>query len=561
MAGRDPGKDGAASAANNPITPGDASADPHGETVARTSAEIGKNPVTPMDDEAADPHGKTVATPSGVDPAHPISGPTFVGSTEDLSGQHITERYVLEEKVGQGGMGAVYRAKHTEIGKQVAIKILLEKYAEKDQVVARLRQEARLASSIGHEHIIDITDIGYTNDGRTFVVMEYLEGMSLGQRIAHNGPLERSCAIRIARQVASALAAAHDKDIVHRDIKPENVFLLKRKGLDFAKVVDFGISKAMVNDPENESPRLTQTGMVLGTPLYMSPEQARGDEGLDHRIDIYALGVIMYEMVTGEVPHRGSNYLNVLSQIVTNEVISPSSRRQDLDADFEAVILKAMAKDRDERYQTMEELDADLQILQDDDPSLSTSGVRVSAFRWHKKRQRSKLRLLWYAAGIALLLSAVAVTITMVMPDDASSKDALAAVPVDAAPPPPPADATPAKVVEETVTIEIKSIPAGATVYADDGSRVLGTTPVKHAFVKANKQIPIIAELEGYKTAEVNVNPIEAAKQGVTIRLKKAPKNWKKPPRKPPTAAANKNSNKGSDDTAGGELSGNPFND
>src|SRR5512139_1366641 len=256
------------------------------------------------------PHAGVQALPS-----NSLSGPLseIVGST--LSG-----RYLVTRKVGQGGMGAVYEATHTLIGKRVAVKVLLEKYAQRKAIVQRLEQEAKLASSIGNEHIIDITDFGSTEDGRTYVVMEYLEGESLAECLARESKLSEQRILRIIQQATSALGAAHAKGIVHRDIKPENLFLLRRKDQDFVKVVDFGISKSLRASDEQEEPqRLTQTGMVLGTPLYMSPEQARGDEQVDHRVDLYALGVIMYEAATGRVPFTGANYLSVISQVLNDE--------------------------------------------------------------------------------------------------------------------------------------------------------------------------------------------------------------------------------------------------
>src|SRR6185295_5223016 len=162
----------------------------------------------------------------------------------------------------------------------------------------------RLASSIGHEHIVHVTDFGTTSDGRAFVVMEFLEGESLAQLVIRDAPLPVERSLRSARQIASALGAAHDKGIVHRDVKPENVYLVRRGDADFVKVVDFGISKAVKQGGGDgdaaESYRLTHTGLLLGTPLYMSPEQARGEESLDHRVDIWALGVMLYECLTGE---------------------------------------------------------------------------------------------------------------------------------------------------------------------------------------------------------------------------------------------------------------------
>ncbi len=207
-------------------------------------------------------------------------------------------------RIGEGGMGAVYEAKHALIGKRVAVKVLLEKFHAKSDFVARLLQEARLASSIGHENIVDVTDFGTTDDGRSFVVMEFLDGESLADLERREAPLPIERSLRIARQAASALGAAHAKGIFHRDVKPENLYLVRRGDADFVKVVDFGISKAVKpgGDDGAEAYRLTHTGLLLGTPLYMSPEQARGDEDLDHRADIWALGVLLYECLTGRGP-------------------------------------------------------------------------------------------------------------------------------------------------------------------------------------------------------------------------------------------------------------------
>src|SRR3954454_588589 len=164
---------------------------------------------------------------------------------DPLVGAALAGRYLIIRRIGEGGMGAVYEARHVVIGKRVAVKVLLEKFLTKSDFVARLLQEARLASSIGHENIVDVTDFGTTDDGRSFVVMEFLDGEALSQLVMREAPLPVERSLRIARQVASALGAAHAKGIYHRDIKPENVYLVRRGDADFVKVVDFGISKAV----------------------------------------------------------------------------------------------------------------------------------------------------------------------------------------------------------------------------------------------------------------------------------------------------------------------------
>ena len=274
---------------------------------------------------------------------------------DSLIGATLAGRYEIVRRIGEGGMGAVYEARHVVIGKRVAVKVLLEKFLTKSDFVARLLQEARLASSIGHENIVDVTDFGTTDDGRSFVVMEFLDGEALSQLIMREAPLPVERSLRIARQVASALGAAHAKGIYHRDVKPENVYLVRRGEADFVKVVDFGISKAVKqggNEEGADAYRLTHTGLLLGTPLYMSPEQARGDEDLDHRVDVWATGVMMYECLTGEVPFRANNYLGIISQVLTHTAAPPSKVRPELgipDA-VEAVVMRAMAKDRTARY-------------------------------------------------------------------------------------------------------------------------------------------------------------------------------------------------------------------
>ncbi len=331
--------------------------------------------------EAPSPEASTAPAPTTAT-AGPETGPAADAGaaataarprpTEDgfdpLVGSVLAGRYQVVRRIGEGGMGAVYEAKHTLIGKRVAVKVLLEKLVSKSDFVARLLQEARLASSIGHENIVDVTDFGTTDDGRSFVVMEFLDGESLAELTIREAPLPIERSLRIARQAASALGAAHAKGIFHRDVKPENIYLIRRADADFVKVVDFGISKAVKpNGPDEgaEAYRLTHTGLLLGTPLYMSPEQARGEEDLDHRVDIWALGVMLYECLTGEVPFRANNYLQIISQVLTHTPLPPSQLRPELgipDA-VEAVVMRAMEKDRARRYQSMGELERDLERL------------------------------------------------------------------------------------------------------------------------------------------------------------------------------------------------------
>ncbi len=321
-------------------------------------------------------------------------------------------RYEIIGKIGEGGMGAVYEARHTVIGKRVAVKVLLEKFLEKTHLVARLLQEARMASSIGHENIVDVTDFGTTADGRSFVVMEFLEGEALAALVTRDAPLPIERSLRIVRQVASALGAAHAKGIVHRDIKPENVFLIRRGELDFVKVVDFGVSKAVRTREENpEWQRLTHTGMVLGTPVYMSPEQAQGGDDVDHRADVWAVGVLLYECLTGEVPFRANNYLGVISQVINQDITPPSKLRPELGIPeaVETVVMRALQKDRDQRYQHMADVESDVERLLAGDQNLGLPPRSHSAGSAIVPRVRPR----WPLAVLAVAVVCVGVGIAL----------------------------------------------------------------------------------------------------------------------------------------------------
>jgi serine/threonine protein kinase len=330
---------------------------------------------------------------------------------DQLVGTVLADRYEIVRRIGEGGMGAVYEARHTVIGKRVAVKVLLEKFLEKPDLVARLLQEARLASSIGHENIVDVTDFGTTTDGRAFVVMEFLEGESLAQLVIRDAPLPVERSLRITRQVASALGAAHAKGIVHRDVKPENVYLVRRGDADFVKVVDFGVSKAVhATDESPEWQRLTRTGMVLGTPLYMSPEQARGGEDVDSRADIWAVGVMLYECLTGEVPFRAPNYLGVISQVLTKEATSPTGLRPELGIPpaVETVVMRALEKDRERRYQRMSDLERDLDRILGGDHDIASRAADPET-----PPAPAVLRTRWHLAIAAVLVIGVGLAVAL----------------------------------------------------------------------------------------------------------------------------------------------------
>jgi serine/threonine protein kinase len=268
-------------------------------------------------------------------------------------GQVIDGRYRISELIGEGGMGKVYLAEHVEIGKRVAIKVLHPTYSRMPDLVERFRREARAASKIGHPHIVDVTDSGTTRDGSVYFVMEYLEGVELGSVIEREGALEVARALRIATMICRALSAAHAAGIIHRDLKPENVFLTIREGsADFAKVLDFGIAKTTEAE-EARDRRLTSPGMAMGTPEYMAPEQAAG-RAADERCDVYALGAILYEMLTGVPPYQGDNFMEILTKKATLDPVPPMQLRSSIPDAVSELVMRAMARNPDDRPPSME---------------------------------------------------------------------------------------------------------------------------------------------------------------------------------------------------------------
>jgi serine/threonine-protein kinase len=266
--------------------------------------------------------------------------------------------YELTGLIGTGGMGAVYRAVHPEIGRVVAIKVLKPELARDDAAVGRFFDEARAVNAIRHDGIVDIFDLGRRADGTAYYVMEYLAGEDLAHLLRRESRVHAPRAVALVRQVCDALAAAHRRGIIHRDLKPQNLFVIERAGETRVKILDFGIAKLMHTVPSRPQ---TSTGVVLGTVHYMSPEQAQG-EAVDERADLYSVGCILYQLVTGAVPYGGANVMQVLAQLVTKTLEPPSQRGADLALPpaFDAVVMRALAKDREARFESAEELSAAL---------------------------------------------------------------------------------------------------------------------------------------------------------------------------------------------------------
>lgn len=273
------------------------------------------------------------------------------------TGALIEERYRLIRCIGSGGMGEVWEALHEAIGRKVALKILLPQFAKDKEVVGRFHREARATSRIGDPRIVDVLDMGLLSDGAPYLVMELLVGETLGQLLARQGQLSVRSATRIAIEIAGALGAAHDADVIHRDLKPENVFLLGSTAVPEherpLKVLDFGVAKVAHQDGEVS---LTQTGAAVGTPTYMSPEQASGLANVDARSDVWSLGVLLYRMLAGQTPFVGDSYALLLVAILAQPPTSILKFRGDLPIALERLLMQLLAKERSERPASMAEV-------------------------------------------------------------------------------------------------------------------------------------------------------------------------------------------------------------
>ena len=306
-----------------------------------------------------------------------------------LVGQVLDGKYRLVDLLGQGGMGAVFEAEHVEIGNTVALKVLFPEKRRQRESLARFRREAQAAGTIGHPNIATVFDMGRTEDGISYLVMEFVDGLSLADLVARESSMSSERVIAIGCQVLEALEAAHSRGIVHRDIKPENVMVtVDPEGRDRVRVLDFGISK--VRPTGGETHGLTQTGTILGTPMYMAPEQARGEPDMDHRIDLYAVGAMLYVMLTGKNPFQASNYNALLAKILTEEPPPVDSIVDAVDPHLVRVIDKAMARDRDQRFTSAREfIDAlcgesvaDLRITGETVPSPGARGGSRRVVFW-----------------------------------------------------------------------------------------------------------------------------------------------------------------------------------
>ena len=464
----------------------------------------------------------------------PVDGATLEvieeQGTDLLIGTTLDNRYEIVKRLGEGGMGVVYEARHVVLGKKFAIKILRSDLSNNKEIVERFIQEAKAASSIGHENIIEVTDFGYTPDGNLYFVMEFLNGESLDTILQRDGKLPIQRSLTILRQVALALNAAHKEGIIHRDLKPENIFIVNRKdGSQFVKVLDFGIAKV---SQDGTGSKLTRTGVVFGTPQYMSPEQAQGKK-IDARSDIYSLGVVAYEMVTGRVPFTGESFMEIMTKHILDEPPPPSQFLPSIPKELENFILKCIAKKPEDRYQSMEEVIHEIDRL-------LVGGKEATTFEEEafKKSGRGK----FWIVGVALsLVIAVALVFSffssknnephgrelkretkklVILKKEETSKKIEKKES-------PKGNETGEKPIQLTRNIIIESQPKNVKLYLN--GNLLGITPYVLKFnPEKDKQVKIVAKKKGYYSHSFTVD--RNSKDFILVKLhpKKRPKKEKK---------------------------------
>ena len=270
-----------------------------------------------------------------------------------MVGEVLSDRYEVEELVGTGGMSSVFRAHDRLLDRKVALKVLHQQYSEDEDYVERFRREARAVAALSHPNIVTVIDRG-EHEGRQFIVFEYIHGENLKALIQRRGPAPIRTALELAMQISRGLSFAHQQGLIHRDVKPQNVLL---NGDGQAKVTDFGIARSL--DVQHG---MTQTGTVLGTSDYIAPEQAQGQR-VDEHTDVYSLGVVLYEMLTNEVPFPGENFVAVAMRHINEEPPSIRDKRPDVSPRFEAAVQRAMAKRPDDRFQTMADFCRELEAI------------------------------------------------------------------------------------------------------------------------------------------------------------------------------------------------------
>jgi tRNA A-37 threonylcarbamoyl transferase component Bud32 len=358
--------------------------------------------------------------------------PLVAGRPDDPHiGQMLDGKYRIDAFISEGGMGSVYRATHVLLGKTIAIKLIKKELVTSDDVVRRFQREARAASNIDHPNIVTVHDLGQTTDGMLYIAMEFVEGRSLREEIRHKGPMAPPRIVGILRQVASALASAHRRQIIHRDLKSQNIMLGKDgDGREFPTLVDFGIAKTF----DEPATQLTATGFAMGTPQYMSPEQAAG-QAVDHRADLYSLGVVLYEMLAGVVPFSDTSLASILVKQMNEIPERPSVKRPDVNVPpaLEAIALRCLEKDPARRFQSADEVIAALDAA--DAPAAIANEPTIVIPRAAADGRRRMPRAMVIALLTTLVIS-VAVAAALVIPRRSAEVSAPKPGPVQPVDPP-----------------------------------------------------------------------------------------------------------------------------
>ncbi len=430
-------------------------------------------------------------------------------------------------------MGVVYAARHKVIDKKVAIKVLRGEMATDQEANDRFLQEARAASAIGNPHIVDISDFGRLPDGSTYFVMEFLAGKSLGAVLTEaKGPIPLLRICHIAKQVAQGLAAAHAANIIHRDLKPDNVMLVKHgTEKDFVKILDFGIAKVGTG-----TKKMTRAGSVFGTPHYMSPEQAAGTP-VDHRTDIYALGVMLYEMASGKVPFDADNFMGILTQHMYKAPVPIRALVPEIDVPpgLEAIVLKTLTKKPEGRYASMDQLVLDLEKLESGivpdavQEMMARSGAfHVPADYFHSSlmpapvpaepiQRRRRWPIYAVIGAVATILGLVGVIVARTSGSSAQATPSSTAV-VAVAPPPPspahPAEAPPPPAAVPALHQVLVTVVPPDAMLARDGTD-LGVAPVV-LHLAEHETATLVVTRKGYKTKTVTVDAAEP-RQALTL--------------------------------------------
>ena len=397
----------------------------------------------------------------------------------------IIGNYCLLQLVGQGGMGRVYLAEHTRLQRKVAIKILRAEFASSPSSVQRFFNEARAVNQINHENIVEITDFVEGDGGETYCIMEFLRGRSLAALLVQENLLLVPRALGIALQICRALAVVHRAGIVHRDLKPGNVFLIERGGQqDYVKLLDFGVAK-LGDLSETEATQQTAAGTIIGTPEFMSPEQASG-RSIDQRTDIYALGVMLYQMVTGAKPFTGKSFGELLVKHLT--LVPPAPRTistAPLPAALDALIMQCLAKNPADRPSSMDAL-ADLLRAVSDQAAVPVEFFAAPVVRTHGSWRRVVTMAALGAAALLALITA------LLARGDWRSVPAKGGGAVDAA-------IAAAMQLGSTVAIALDSMPRGARVFRLDDGTLLGETPLRISLPRSGAPLQAEFRLAGYR--------------------------------------------------------------